>query len=802
MKPTLSRRMASAALVFLAAGTLLARQSPPSLPTRRPVAELYGTNVAAGSAAATQPGAQSPSGAAAPRLPSIPATFPRRTDGAVPVPANPNPANSTGTGNVAGAAARPTAPGAAPASASAGTDADASSGADGDDQVTSFKKMPLNQFLDEYAAASGRTVLKGTGLPQAEIDFNAQTKLTAVERLQMYDTILALNGVTMIPTGEKAVLAVPTAQAMLEGGAFSRTTNSAAYPEASQFVTHIVQVKHIAVEEAVDTLKAFAKNQGGIIGLPSTKTLVLRDYAINVKRMLEILAKVDVEVDQDYVLEVISIKYGRVEDIYATMSSVIGGGGGGAIGAGGTGLGGLGGGGLGGRGRGGFGASGGAGGLGGYGSSSGIRGSSGYGSGYGSSVGGYGGSSSYGAYSAGAFTPQATAATVISPGAAGSPTVAGRGGAAGTLAGRYNAVNRGGAGALGAQMEPLVTDAQITPDLRSNSLIVYASKKDLATIKRVLEKVDTLLPQVLIEGIVMNVALGNGSSFGVTAGQRPKRFDSTITGGGSINNDAGNLGGGINFLQGALTNGTTYASGAGAGYSALLGNNWDVTVNAAANDSRVDVIQRPRIITSHAVPATFFVGSQIPFQQGGYNYGGVASFQYTTIAVGITLSVTPFITPDNLVVMQVSQEISGVASAGNPTSGAPPTTDQKNAESIVTVRSGDVILMGGYLDNNKTTSNSGVPYLKDIPLLGNLFKNKANSGSKTELMILVRPTILPKPIDVANYTRDQREGSGNIQQLEQVFGSEDEKSRAEAQKLRKKSVRPVDSIKVQTDSGE
>jgi general secretion pathway protein D len=186
------------------------------------------------------------------------------------------------------------------------------------------------------------------------------------------------------------------------------------------------------------------------------------------------------------------------------------------------------------------------------------------------------------------------------------------------------------------------------------------------------------------------------------------------------------------------------------------------------------------------VPASFFSGSQIPFQQGGYNYGGVASYQYTTIPVGINLRVTPFITPDNLVVMQVAQSISGVSAAGNTASGAPPTTDNKEAESIVTVRSGDVILMGGYLDNNKTTSNSGVPGLKDIPLLGNLFRNKSNSGSKTELMILVRPTILPKPSDVAAYTREQRENSGNIQKLEKTFGTDESKSRAAAKKIRGK----------------
>lgn len=705
------------------------------------------------------------------RQPALPGAFPRRgaTNDAPGFPALPLPPRAG-----SGAAARA---GRASAQAKAENvpppEAEVKGLEEDSTDLIEIKQMPLAQFLEIYAKEAQRSLLRAPNLPlQTQIDFKAMTQLSHEERMQMYDTILALNGVTTIPTGEKAVLAVLTAQAVQAGGAFSTVTNLNEYAEASQFVTHLVKVKHVPVEEAVDTIKQFAQNQNGIIGLPSTKTIVIRDYAINVKRMLEMLEKIDVVSKDDYELEVIPIRYGRVEDIYATMTSVISGGGGGAV-AGGVARGG----GLTGRSTGGFGSGFGSGGFG-----TANRGSlgAGYGTGYGSTAGGYGGTGTgYGTYSAGDFTPMAAGTSVVSTGAAG--TTAG-----GSFAGRYNAVNRGANG-LNGQLQPLVTDAQITPDSRANSLIVYASKKDMATIKKVLKDVDTLLPQVLIEGIVMNVSLDKTFNYGVSAGQRPKRFGSSVAGGGSINNDTGNLNGGANFLSGVLTNGATYATGAGAGYSALLGNNWDVTVNAAATDSRVDVIQRPRIITSHAVPATFFVGSQIPFQQGGYNYGGVASYQYTTIAVGITLSVTPFITPDQLVVMQVSQEISGVSSAGNTASGAPPTTDQKHAESIVTVRSGDVVLMGGYLDNNKTTSNSGVPYLKDIPLLGNLFKSRADSGNKTELLILVRPTILPKPSDVANYTREQREGSGNIQKLEHTFREDDEKSRAEAEKLNKKS---------------
>jgi len=175
-----------------------------------------------------------------------------------------------------------------------------------------FKDQDLNVFLDQvYGPLVRRTVLRAQGLPQVRISIDTQTTLTEQEEVQMWDTVLALNGITMIPQGEKFVTAVPVAQALQEGARFSNKPSDQ-YAEASQFVTHVVTLKHVAIEEAVPTITPFAKNANGIVALASTKTLVLRDYAINVKRMLEIIAKIDIEVEEDFQLEVIPIKYGKV----------------------------------------------------------------------------------------------------------------------------------------------------------------------------------------------------------------------------------------------------------------------------------------------------------------------------------------------------------------------------------------------------------------------------------------------------------------------------------------------------------
>ncbi len=759
--------------------------APTPLPNAVPLPTVRPSAGAAGAPAAVIPTpAPATNGAAssAPRGPALPRAFPRAnaagTNAAAAPPAFPTLPGPRGRAGGPGAVPPPGGPGVPPPGPGGSNTNDVAVKLDDDGNILSFNKMPLDQFLRMYQESAGRIVLRGQNLPlQTQIDFNIPEGLTlnAEERLQMFDTILALNGVTTIPTGDKAVLAVPANQAMQEGGAFSNKEGGE-YSEASQFVTHVVQLKHVEMQDAVDTVKQFAKNQNGIIGIPTTKTLVLRDYAINVKRMLEVLKKIDVEVEKDWELEVIPIRYGRVEDISATMNSVISGGGGGAGtgGALGTGTGTA----LGQNGRSstGFGNSR----SGSFNNSSSRygRGNSSYNSGVGSSYYGNG------------FTPFSEETIQLEEEGRLSPqqsTVAPVGTTATTPRTTFQQrLNQSGRAGQAGQIEALVTDAQITADPRSNSLIVYASKKDMAMIKKVLEKVDTLLPQVLVEGIVMNVSLNNDFSFGVAAGQRPKQFNDTIKGGGVVNN-----GGSSNPLQGALgflgTNTVSYPSAGGVGYLAQLGQSWDVAISAIAGDGRADVVQRPRIITSHAVPAEFFVGSSIPYRQGGFSFSGQNNFYYQQLPVGIGLNVTPYITPDNLVVMEIGQNIDAVDGTPDPSSEIPPTTSNKSANAIVTVRSGDVVLLGGFLENNKTSSNSGVPVLKDIPLLGNLFKRKSESGKRSELMILVRPTILPKPSDLADLTNQQRQNSGNIQELERRANEDDEKSLKAAEAARKRT---------------
>jgi len=718
---------------------------------------------------------------------ALPRSFPRATP-----PPPPAPPGATGAAKSGAGAGKPAAAAAAKAGQPSEEDQainDATLKALRENRGTNqpsdsivFKDQDLNVFLDQvYGPLVKRTVLRAQGLPQVKISIDTQTALSEDEEVQMWDTVLALNGITMIPQGEKFVTAVPVAQALQEGAKFSNKPADQ-YAEASQFVTHVVQLKHVAIEEAVPTITPFAKNANGIVALASTKTLVLRDYAINVKRMLEVLAKVDIEVEEDFQLEVIPIKYGKVDEIYATLTSVIGGGG--VSGTPGGGVGGAGG--VGGMGGGMGGRRGGMGGVGGMGSGMNQFGGGGQ----------FGGMNQLGGAgrlgNSGRLGGQQLGGGINQPGSAVNT---------GSFQNRFNAMGRGGAGAGAGYggLSELLQTVSITADQRSNSLIVYGNKKDIAKLREVLVKVDTLLPQVLVEAIIMEVNLSAGWNYGISAAQRPAQFGDNANnrGGGVVNNPSGApLGTGSEFLKQLgrstgsgvgtnIVNGIPATSGSGLSYFAQIGQNWDIAINAIAADSRVNVIQRPRVITSHATPGSFFVGSEVPFVSGSFFGGGSFgnSQSITRQQVGVGLNVTPFITPDNLVVMQIDQTVDNLGSnldLGNGLSA--PTTQTRSASSFVTVRDKDAVLLGGYITTSTDKQKSGVPLLKDIPYLGAAFSKRSQNSSRTELMILIRPSILATPTDAGEVADQERQRLPGVRVAEKEFENNE---KAEARKAKR-----------------
>jgi len=597
------------------------------------------------------------------------------------------------------------------------------------EKILNLQVTPIEQVLTVYAELTGRTVLRPTALPAASVTLKNQQELSRAEAIQALESVLALNGITMIDVGDKFVSAVPTQQALTEGAAFS-SVDAKDLGELGQFVTKIVQVTNALPSEVAAVIQTFGKVQGGIVPIDSTMTLVLRDYPPNIKRMMEIVEKVDVKVESEYKLEVIPIKYGKVEEIYSTMSSVIGGGAGGMVGTGGSGT---------------------------VGTTATRRGA--------------GGARSTGSQYRSNFrqnnlSGQQRQTGMYQPQAQQQIGQVGQAGAASTFSQRLQGVvNR----LSGMGEGQLVVDAKIIPDERSNSLIVYATKDDMKMITNIVEKVDRLLAQVLIEAIIMDVQLNDNFEFGVSAFMRQQQTGQLTSVAAAKNAPS--------FLD-AITN-LVDGSGLPGGFSYFgkYRDDLDVAVKALASNGKGEILATPRVQTSHATPANFTVGESVPYvtstYYGGYGYGPSAQLQQLDVTT--FLNVTPYITPDGLVVMEIEQnieEITGYTEIANV--GKMPNTTHRSTTTTVSVQDRDTIMLGGYIRSARSKQKSGVPVLKDIPILGGLFRSTSRDSKRSELIVLMRPTVLANPKEAAEAARLEKERLPGIREMEHEWNMEQE----------------------------
>ena len=612
-----------------------------------------------------------------------------------------------------------------------------------------FKEADLSQVLDIYAELTGRTILRPATLPAVKINLRAQTLLTRREGIQALESVFALNQIATVPMEDKFVKVLQSQNVINAGGRPTAVASNIA--EFGPFVTHIVQLKYADPAEVLQVVQPFAQLPNSIVAVKSSQILVLRDYAENIKRMLELIEKVDVMVPLQYEPVVIPIKYALATDIQSVISGLSAGGGGMTVGSSGS------------SGRG---LSGGGGSMGGMGGRSG---------GFGSTMGTGMGSTGY--------QPGMTQQGMGTMGSGATGAGGSLGGARSAFANRLQNIIRSagpGGGAGGSGDIQIIGVAKIIADERTNSLLVFADKQDMTTITNIIAKLDVVLAQVLIEGIVASIGLNDSFNAGVSYKQRKATTVGDFAGAGAINpakilnKDA--------FFTAQGTNGAVGIA-EGFTYVAQLGDSLDVVVQAMASDSHAQIIEKPRILTSHAKEASIFIGQTRPYitgyTAGGGYYGNYS--QYQQLQIGINLSILPFINSEGLVVMDIRQRIQGIAGSVNINGNEVPITSDKEATAYIAVRDRDTVLLGGYIDSNISKSHAGVPWLMDIPLLGALFKTHNTSKDRTETVLLVRPTVLNTPEAAATATTLERDNMPGLRHAETLY---DQQTREEQQKYK------------------
>lgn len=684
--------------------------APPvdAAPTATP-AVTENTNAAAVPAL---PGLPTPPGPRRPRSEAVRTVRPLTTPAAPGVtPVAPPATTPAPSGVPAAAVPAPTAttPLAVPGAAAA---TESPAGAGTEDVVfpakfINFTGADLGMVLQKYAELVGRSMLRS---PTAEnalkqpVFFVNQTPLTRAEAIQAYQAICAMNGVALVEVDAKFLKVVTVAEALGTGQKPMITTNAMELSELGQFVTHIVQLKYVKPTEMMTVLTPFqsGKIPNAITAIDASQTIVMRDFTENVKRMLEMIGKVDTGGVSEFISEVIPIKFAKAEEIAQALSSLSGGGTAATMGG---------------------------------------RTSTGP-SGVGTRPG------------MGGYNPN-TPGGVQTPGTLGSNT--GTPSSGSSFSDRINRIisNASRMSASGAGDFQIIGPNKIVADVRSNSLMVFASRQDMMTIKKIIDQLDVVLAQVLIETVIMDVSLSDSSDIGFSYLQKKATESGKFGGIGAINN--------VGFLnQGnfsALTNGAS-ALGSGFSYLGSFGQDLDVTLTAIAGNSSVKVVQKPRIMTSHATAGTIFIGSTVPYVSSTYyggGYGGGPSSSYQQLRVGINLTVTPYVNQDGLVVMQIDEAIDELGEPVPITGvGDVPSTVSRTLSAEVAVQDRETIVLGGFIRNSGSDGKSGVPFLKDIPLLGALFSSTSKSKSRSELIVLMRPTVLRTPQLAAAHTEVEK----------------------------------------------
>ena len=574
-----------------------------------------------------------------------------------------------------------------------------------------------------------------------------------VTRQQAYDqllTALRLQGFTIVQTGNVARV-VPEADAKLQGGAVIIPKGSA--PSGDQLVTQVFRLQYESATAMVPILRPLIAPNNTISAYPQNNTLVITDYADNLRRIQRIIESIDTPATSD--VEIIPVKNGLALEIATVVNRVL---------------------------------------------DEGAR-ATGQATDAGQRISilaeprtntiiirapspqrlqlakGLIAQLDQPALTPGninvihlrnaeavrlapllraiigadaSFVPQGSggsglsAATPSAPGGVSQPglSLGTAGSAAG--AGSISAIASGGGGAAGGLA------GMIQADPATNSLIITAPEPLYRNIRAIVDKLDTRRAQVVIESLIVEVTADKAAEFGIQwqALSGLNGTDTSVIGGTNFG------GSGTNIIQGAQN---IASLGQGLNLGVVRGRvnipgigeviNLAFLARALATSAEANILSTPTIQTLDNEEAKFLVGQNIPLITGSFAQGagagaGVNPFQtFERRDIGLQLRVKPQISEGGVVRLAIYQELSSIQNTLTAAQGGI-ITNKRSFESSVLVEDGNIVVLGGLIEDRTDNSNSRVPVLGDIPVLGGLFRYENRARKKTNLLVFLRPYVV------------------------------------------------------------
>ena len=296
---------------------------------------------------------------------------------------------------------------------------------------------------------------------------------------------------------------------------------------------------------------------------------------------------------------------------------------------------------------------------------------------------------------------------------------------------------------------PEDAEIRIIADDTTNALVVRATPREYEKIREALDELDVLPLQVLIEATIAEVTLTDELRYGVEWFFRSGDFEFSFTPSATALLPVG-------------------------GFQGIFDSGNDVRVLLQALDAITDVnvVSSPQLMVLDNQTARIQVGDQVPISVQSStsvidpDAPVVNSIEYRD--TGVILLVTPRVNASGLVIMEIQQEISNVVDAPTTTisEASSPTINQRQINSTVAILSGETVALGGLIQDQRERAQSGIPFLSRLPIVGALFRSRSNAVTRTELLVLITPSVVENPARARAVTDELRRRLRSLEQLE------------------------------------
>lgn len=655
-----------------------------------------------------------------------------------------------------------------------------------------YENMDLDEILKQYSDWTGLAIMKAPDVPAVKITLKCPKRLPKREALMAIEGVLAMNGVGLVPMGDKFLKVVQIAAARQSGMATGTGALDKDIAETDHLVSRIVDLKHIDTTEAQGIIQNFLHSYGKALPLERVNCVMITDTAVNIKRILEILEVIDQPIETREELRIFPIRYAKASEIQSKIESII--------------------------------------------ADSQAR-------------------DSRTRLIRQQLSTARMPMQPLQPSQPtfGPSTVDISASERGLIQGKVKMVADDRTNgliiicrpeqfpffeniikALDRQVEPDVTikvfrleyanakdvvsvlnsligskqqtpsatpplgpsptpatpapkqeptkttgstttsageiqlsgklsaDVKIIADTRINALLIMASKEDMTVIENVLMQVDIMLSQVLIEVVIIEITLDNTVKTGIDWLQRSMIAYNKKQGGGrraflgfAGASRAGTDGKIRDATQLTSVNDDITTAGSGLTYYLTMFDwNIDAVINMLETTSRARILSTPIILTTDNKEAKVSVGEKRPIVTStSFSSGGVQQSAYEYKDIGIELKVTPRINKRGFVVMEVLQTIDNVGGKVLIDGNEVPIITSRDFGAAIAVDDRRTIVLGGLVGKDTTKGRSGIPILSDIPLLGLLFRSDTTEDRRVELLVLITPYVLDTPDKVYQETQ-------------------------------------------------